>query len=145
MTWYCLYSPLRRRGFFYLRQEFEQVLITQTISLLHKNTQTQLTSGWSNKQYSNLSYFISNEASFFFLNRFHFCGGTLETDRMACLINKWDKALLNVRTSLSVVRHLVSQGNNIFKLFSPLHSTNLGDSTDKFSNAKLCRHISPTL
>lgn len=37
MTWYCLYSFLRIRGFFNLRQEFEQVLITQAISLLHKN------------------------------------------------------------------------------------------------------------
>lgn len=42
---------------------------------------------------------------------------------------------MNVQTSLSVVCHLVSQGNNIFKLFSPLHCTNLGGSTDKFSNA----------
>lgn len=41
---------------------------------------------------------------------------------------------MNVQTSLSVVCHLVSQGNNIFKLFSPLHCTNLGGSTDKFSN-----------
>lgn len=37
MTWYCLDSSLWCRGFFYLRQEFEQVLITQAISLLHKN------------------------------------------------------------------------------------------------------------
>lgn len=44
MTWYCLNSSLWRRGFFNLRQEFEQVFITQTISLLHKNTQAELTS-----------------------------------------------------------------------------------------------------
>lgn len=37
MTWYCLNSSLWCRGFFNLRQEFEQVLITQAISLLHKN------------------------------------------------------------------------------------------------------------
>lgn len=37
MTWYCLNSSLWCRGFFDLRQEFEQVLVTQAISLLHKN------------------------------------------------------------------------------------------------------------
>lgn len=63
-------------------------------------TKTKFTKGWSSKQHKAshvLNSFILNESIFYRYLKFHF---TWEpwwlTDGMACLINKWDKADLNV-------------------------------------------------